>query len=1260
MYAPSNSFTPHPTSLTLQNNTVISESLHEYKSQDIYNTTTLPNYQKFRNEREYFLNYQQTFRNHIADEYRSRDSREKERNREKYSYQTSYARTKNHYNRSENDRELSKEKNRERGNRRDRDREREYHKSRDRERDRDRRRDIAVDRDYRKRNMDRCDKDREKDKSRNRLITPGERDYNLQSIYNTTSKNPQMDMFYMHFGSSFPHQSVQTIGPSINTSSEQNYTYSSYGFNAESSQNSWIGQRTWIAPQPQTQPREEIPPPPPPDKTPNWDEPDPPPPGQASPGNIGESQSVKKSILSLETKENATFVDKSDITDLGKVDLDTRIEMMFKRKSFGNAPPFLQIDSSDSEIENLKVKQDEVKLCSDSILKLKKMTCTISKKFNKGSKIYEQHDASDISSSDDEILHKKESSSPIQSNKEDDKHDHMSLSNISSQDGVHKKKKHVQGSATSQHSSSFTESNVKCSYAYHNTENKYLKQNFPYSLQVHADTSISHHFPNPAYMHSSYMPGFSSMTYGSSYNDDYGHYFHQLNSDNYKAFAGYGYNQKDPFKKQIDAVVGRVSIELKQILKRDFNKKMIENTAYKNFETWWDDQLQKSRYKERTTVMNDKISQFSTASVVKSIDKAPDINQLINSHCDMSDLSSFTSLGLRASIPKLPSFRRIRKKSLPEAKDYEKHLSDQDEMVHGSDSEKEDVNADGNNVRNKTDKIVVCSELLPKSKRKASSSSFSSSELEYSSDTSEESAPSEDEFSSCSENDNNRENGKCDINKTQRMSDPTSEFNEEYNKTNIEKAISSKSYKYSDSDDDQEIKENNATKYVKSPTTKRNCSIASDLEDISKDSTITVTEDSEEKVNKYPSDILNPSNEDGGATATTYSVGIVNNNEKETKNISNFEYDRIYSDSEEEREYQERRRRNTEYMAQIEREFLEEQALKLREALDTSHRSVRDKTNKVIVVNDISELLTQKETKTEILRNSLKIEEVDTMATRKRDKNKGRREKIASIFSSKSKNGVRYKKKQEIKRKTQSFVATLRLQNSVECINDIDEENKFSNKLNDQQPSTVEIQKHLSDEVYKEFSEDVKMSPSSDGGSSQASQASQVALEHCYSLPPHADTSTSWNQRKKHTCSNGKNDNEKQQNLEHDHGGYVNTNALRNNTEVIISEEQIVQRQNSKPGPGRPRKDSTKIRRKNSITQNSYALAVEKKSLPRVILLQNLVSQSNFIPLELFKARDATDELMVLYEFLTKGIDFEDIEYIRKSYEIHLQEDTYG
>lgn len=31
--------------------------------------------------------------------------------------------------------------------------------------------------------------------------------------------------------------------------------------------------------------------------------------------------------------------------------------------------------------------------------------------------------------------------------------------------------------------------------------------------------------------------------------------------------------------------------ELKQILKKDFNKRMVENTAFKLFEVWWDEKI---------------------------------------------------------------------------------------------------------------------------------------------------------------------------------------------------------------------------------------------------------------------------------------------------------------------------------------------------------------------------------------------------------------------------------------------------------------------------------------------------------------------------------------------------------------------------------------------------------------------------------------------------------------------------------------------
>lgn len=42
-------------------------------------------------------------------------------------------------------------------------------------------------------------------------------------------------------------------------------------------------------------------------------------------------------------------------------------------------------------------------------------------------------------------------------------------------------------------------------------------------------------------------------------------------------------------------MIERVTTELKQILKKDFNKKMIESTAFKNFEVWWDEQSRKTR-----------------------------------------------------------------------------------------------------------------------------------------------------------------------------------------------------------------------------------------------------------------------------------------------------------------------------------------------------------------------------------------------------------------------------------------------------------------------------------------------------------------------------------------------------------------------------------------------------------------------------------------------------------------------------------------
>lgn len=51
----------------------------------------------------------------------------------------------------------------------------------------------------------------------------------------------------------------------------------------------------------------------------------------------------------------------------------------------------------------------------------------------------------------------------------------------------------------------------------------------------------------------------------------------------------------NPYYSTINSVIERVTAELKMILKKDFNKKMIESTAFKSFEGWWDEQSRKTR-----------------------------------------------------------------------------------------------------------------------------------------------------------------------------------------------------------------------------------------------------------------------------------------------------------------------------------------------------------------------------------------------------------------------------------------------------------------------------------------------------------------------------------------------------------------------------------------------------------------------------------------------------------------------------------------
>lgn len=142
----------------------------------------------------------------------------------------------------------------------------------------------------------------------------------------------------------------------------------------------------------------------------------------------------------------------------------------------------------------------------------------------------------------------------------------------------------------------------------------------------------------------------------------------------------------------INGVLNRVVDELKQILKKDFNKKMVENTAFKLFDVWWDERKKTEKLavigtpsssstsvvvNNAVVVPNTEVVAAATAAAVVSATQAaapvqpstptivkeePTKNQGLASLLEQAttplglNYDGF-GLGIRASMPKMPSFR---------------------------------------------------------------------------------------------------------------------------------------------------------------------------------------------------------------------------------------------------------------------------------------------------------------------------------------------------------------------------------------------------------------------------------------------------------------------------------------------------------------------------------------------------------------------------------------------------------------------------
>jgi len=129
--------------------------------------------------------------------------------------------------------------------------------------------------------------------------------------------------------------------------------------------------------------------------------------------------------------------------------------------------------------------------------------------------------------------------------------------------------------------------------------------------------------------------------------------------------------QYDPNKALGGCVLNRVSNELKEIIKRDLNRKVIESMAFKVYEAWWDGQ---------STMKNPKVLPKAPAIQVKmepgeKVDATPaktgagKLPALLNTFDPLNwakgslEMDGFRiGLGLRSAISKMPSFR-VKKRS---------------------------------------------------------------------------------------------------------------------------------------------------------------------------------------------------------------------------------------------------------------------------------------------------------------------------------------------------------------------------------------------------------------------------------------------------------------------------------------------------------------------------------------------------------------------------------------------------------------------
>ncbi|KAK6640665.1 hypothetical protein RUM44_012362 [Polyplax serrata] len=387
------------------------------------------------------------------------------------------------------------------------------------------------------------------------------------------------------------------------------------------------------------------------------------------------------------------------------------------------------------------------------------------------SKLHLESDkVSEISSSEDEILYGEPSESPKQANrkksKDDKNDDQMSLSSLSSGEEKIEDMSSV---------NNFIPTDLYSSYTNHFNSNLYNSASNHF-VDQHQNSSHNHFMPpsnnfvnfmhqpqnfgnDPYFWRGSYVPGYPPMVNNLQNVPNFPPHFPPPNGPYQGSLSKRGGEDKqrdreNPHVATIHAVFTKITNDVKAILKRDFNKRMIEMTAFKKYEAWWDEEEQ--NHKNQTTniaatVETDKEvkEKVEVKEDKKKVTTETLLNSILDSNFDSVNYNATSGgfgLGFRAALPKMPSFRRKLKVPSPTRMDEEdshqsdaknKEIdSDQEEMVKLSDSESQNQDIPTGVMRKRSSKLRASSS--ESSEFSESSDTFSDISMTESDDSSDE------------------------------------------------------------------------------------------------------------------------------------------------------------------------------------------------------------------------------------------------------------------------------------------------------------------------------------------------------------------------------------------------------------------------------------------------------------------------------------------------------------------------------------------